>query len=182
MRRLLTISFRAAALPAGGLLAACGPTEYERAGGGPGETGYTTSRLAEDRYLVTFEGNAQTPRETVETYLLYRAAEVAAETGHPYFALVAQATEREVDYNVYAARPGLHGLGPGFGGVGPAYGYPYYATWGYGGLPPTVTTTDAFEAYATVAMLESRDTAREDVFETEAVLAGLRPLVEFPES
>ncbi len=40
------------------------------------EGGYTSAQLAPDRWQVTFSGNSLTSRETVEDYLLYRAAEL----------------------------------------------------------------------------------------------------------
>ena len=48
-------------------------------------TGYTDRALAQNRYRVTFTGNTATPRETVETYLLLRAAEVARAANSTHF-------------------------------------------------------------------------------------------------
>src|SRR6201994_1755119 len=59
------------------LLAGCmGPTPYAPRTEG-NRTGYTDRALTQTRYRITFTGNSVTPRETVETYLLLRAAEVA---------------------------------------------------------------------------------------------------------
>jgi len=158
------------------LAAGCGPTAYGPVG--PfGETGYQTTRLSADRYLVSFEGNAQTSRQTVETYLLYRAAEVAEQTGHPYFALVESETEREVDVDAYYTTPGFYGFGRGVG-FGPRFtAFPYYATFG-NGPGPSVATSDSYEAYATVEMFEERPPGRTDVFDTSAVIGTLRPEIE----
>ena len=100
------------------LVAACGPTEYGPASS-LSDTGHTTSQVADDRYVVRFEGNAATSRERVEVYLLYRVAQVAEQTGHPYFAIVGEETEREIE---------THYTAPGFYGHGP-FRYPYYSTY-----------------------------------------------------
>ena len=44
-----------------------------------------TGRLSDNRWRVTFTGNSVTPRETVENYLLLRAAEVTLAAGHQPF-------------------------------------------------------------------------------------------------
>ena len=161
------------------LTASCGPTPYAPAAA-PGGTGYDTTQLSQDRFLVSFEGNAATSRQRVETYMLFRAAEVAAQTGHSHFAIVRQDTERDVDVNVYAASPGLYGYGSRFG-TRRGFGFPYYTSIGYG-LGPTVTTTDSYETFATVQMLDARPPDRTDVFETRDVLATLGPVVRRPET
>jgi hypothetical protein len=43
--------------------------------------GFTDQRLDQNHARVTFQGNTVTSRETVETYLLYRAAEVTISQG-----------------------------------------------------------------------------------------------------
>lgn len=160
------------------VLAACGPTQYEPAAS-PRGTGYTTTQLSSNRYLISFQGNAATARQTVETYLLFRAAEVAEQTGHPYFALVEHDVERDVDVNTHYFSRGFYGYGPSLG-FGPSWGYPYYGTFGYAG-GPMVTTSDSYQAFAAVHMFDARPEGREDVFETEDVLTTLRPRIEFPE-
>src|SRR4249920_3628339 len=49
------------------------------------DTGYTDLALTPNRYRITFTGNSATPRETVEGYLLLRAAEVARAAGYESF-------------------------------------------------------------------------------------------------
>lgn len=161
-------------------VAGCGPTPYEPAAS-PSDTGYLTEQLSEDRYRVSFEGNADTERETVETYLLYRAAEVAAKTGHPYFAVVEGEMEREVEVNRYMTMPGFYGYGARLYGPGFYGGFPYYTTSGY--TPgPAVATTDSYEAMATVEVLEARPDGRRPVFETQRVLRTLGPQIERPDA
>lgn len=70
------------------------PTPYQAMGadGSGPRYGYADRQLAEDRYRVTVSGNEATSRETVEDYLLYRAAELAHQRGAAGFRVV----EREV--------------------------------------------------------------------------------------
>ncbi len=66
-------------------LAACAaPAAY--APRRPGETtGYTDRELAPGRYRVTFTGNSVTTRDTVQDFLLLRAAEVTLAAGGTHF-------------------------------------------------------------------------------------------------
>lgn len=81
-----------------GLAAALGacsatPTPYQQAG--DTRYGFTERAIESDRYLVTFRGNSLTERETVETYLLYRAAELTLERGYDHFTLVRRDTDTD---------------------------------------------------------------------------------------
>src|SRR5579872_2803016 len=58
--------------------------------------GFTDQRIEADRYRVTFQGNSVTSRKTVETYLLYRAAELTLAQGYDWF----EAAERHTDKSV----------------------------------------------------------------------------------
>ena len=69
--------------------------------------GYSESRLEPDRWRVNFVGNTMTSRETVEGYLLYRAAELTLQNGDDWFAMVDRNTERRG----YQSRVTLLGLG-----------------------------------------------------------------------
>ena len=69
-----------------------------------------------DRYRVSFAGNNLTPREKVEDFLLYRAAEVTLDSGNDYFVLVDQDTERFTNFRTTTT---------GFGGFSGLYGSPY---------------------------------------------------------
>ena len=72
-------------LVAAGLLAGCmTPTPYAPRTEGQ-KTGYTDRALTQTRYRVTFTGNTVTPRETVESFLLLRAAEVTRAADYTNF-------------------------------------------------------------------------------------------------
>ena len=78
-------------------LAACGTaTPYQplqTGGASPG--GYSELQISHDRYRVNFQGNTLTDRETVERYLLFRAAELTVQEGYDWFKLVDRNTERQ---------------------------------------------------------------------------------------
>src|SRR4051812_30110703 len=57
--------------------------------------GYSDQRISRDRYRVVFQGNSITQRETVERYLLYRAAELTTQAGYDWFELVDRNTDRQ---------------------------------------------------------------------------------------
>ena len=89
MRRVL-ISMAALSM-----LAACAsPTPYQAADGS--RRGYTEQQIETNRFRISFDGNSLTDRETVETYLLYRAAELTVEEGYDHFMVVTRATDEAV--------------------------------------------------------------------------------------
>ena len=47
--------------------------------------GYSEQRIETDRWRVNFSGNADTSRQTVETYMLYRAAQLTLNSGYDWF-------------------------------------------------------------------------------------------------
>ncbi len=60
--------------------------------------GYAEYRVASDRWRVTFAGNSVTSRDTVEMYLLYRAAELTLQNGADWFETVDRSTQRDTRY------------------------------------------------------------------------------------
>lgn len=68
-------------------LAACATsTPYQLATPSPAiADGLSETRLATDRYRVTFAGNYRTSREQVQRDLLHRAAELAVQQGYDWF-------------------------------------------------------------------------------------------------
>ena len=93
-------------------------------------TGPTTYRpLADGVGYSQFIGNDSTPRDRVEDYLLYRAAEVMRFGGHDRFILLEKIVEPETTYWGSGYTGPAFGLGVGshhsFGSV--AYGPSYYA-------------------------------------------------------
>lgn len=69
-----------------------------------GESGYAETRQGETEWRVEFVGDDSASRETVETYLLYRAAELTAESGYAWFAMSKPAVSEDVEIIVEAER------------------------------------------------------------------------------
>lgn len=77
---------------AAGLLAACATaTPYQAAS--QDRYGFQEQQIEANRVRITFRGNTTTDRDTVETYLLFRAAEVTLQNGKDYFIVANRDTE-----------------------------------------------------------------------------------------
>jgi hypothetical protein len=117
---------------------------------GARSTGYTDEKLAENRYRVTFQGDSSTHRETVENYLLLRAAEVTRGAGFAWFAFDQRDTEAKTTYITPFARypywgPGWHR----FGRFHHSWLYdPWDPFWADNPIPRT-----RYEAYAEIVMI-----------------------------
>lgn len=80
-------------IAAAALLSACATaTPYQPAAANT-TYGFQEQRIENNRVRITFRGNTLTDRETVETYLLYRAAELTLESGNDYFIVANRDTE-----------------------------------------------------------------------------------------
>jgi hypothetical protein len=163
-----------------------GPTPYQPSTSLQGSGGYSEQRLAADRYRVTFAGNSMTSRETVENYLLYRAAELTAQQGYEWFIMADRDVERDrrvvVDRAFNDGRWGYWGprwryWGAGFGwrSWDPFYGDPFWAN------SVDVRTIERYEATAEIVM--RRDPPRDGdlrVFRAREVLENLGPNIQRP--
>ena len=68
------------------VLTACATaTPYQPAANADARNGFSEVQIESDRARISFDGNSLTDRETVETYLLYRAAELTKQKGYDYF-------------------------------------------------------------------------------------------------
>lgn len=128
MKRLLLTLAATAAL--GGLAACETATPYQplTTSAVAGTGGYSETKINDDLWRVTFSGNSLTSRDTVERYLMYRAAELTVAQGDDWFQDTHRATDKKTDYRVDPFYAG----GPGF-----AYGWgwrPYWSFYGRGGL------------------------------------------------
>ena len=120
MRRFL---FATAAAAVGLGLAACETaTPYQPAPPGPEASGfgYRDYQIDATHWRVSFAGNSLTSRETVEKYLLYRAAELTVQKGFDWF----QATDRHTDKDTSF-----------YGSSDPFYGSAFWGTYGWGWRP-----------------------------------------------
>ncbi|MEI9905187.1 MAG: hypothetical protein WDN06_15415 [Asticcacaulis sp.] len=93
--KTLTLALMAAASLT--LLSACAtPTPYQAALTTHGyNPGYSDTKLEDNRYRLSFAGNDLTKRETVENYLLYRAAELTLDSGYDWFEVVNRGTDEK---------------------------------------------------------------------------------------
>ena len=177
-------------------LGACATeTAYRPAtGSGFARTGYSDRQIEPNRYIVSFAGNTYTSRDTVERYLLFRAAELTLSRGYDNFILADKQTDlRSRTYSTPG--PGYGGFGYGsigaFGGWGPSWRYrgrgfgwrswdPYFGDpfWDRG---IDIQTVDKFEATAEIILGKGpkpRDNIR--AFDARAVVDSIGPSVVVP--
>ena len=112
------------------VLGACATaTPYQEASK-PGKfDGFSQTVIEQDRARVSFAGNSITDRDTVENYLLFRAAELTVEQGYDYFTL----QERDLEQNTR-----LRSTGSSFGnsrffnhsGFSPRFGWRSFNSFG----------------------------------------------------
>ena len=138
--------------------------------------GYSEVQIDHRTVRVAFRGNAYTPREIVETYLLYRAAEVTLEHSFDYFLIVdggIAARQRVEDYS-----------GPIFGGFGfYSYGgHSHGVGTGLGlGIPESYYTYKGYDSSVVIKMYKGwapQDDAR--AYGAKEVLEYLGPRVQRP--
>ncbi len=110
------------------LLSACAtPTPYQPAVATSGShTGYTDTRIEEGRYRLTFAGNDVTPRETVETYLLYHAADLTLQSGYDWFEIVKRDTDAKTRTMTTYDDPFMDSVSWRF------YRHSRWGAWGFG--------------------------------------------------
>lgn len=172
MKHLLT-GFAASAA----LLAACAEsTPYQRAAT-EGGFGYSEQQVEENRFMVGFSGNSLTERQSVETFLLYRAAELTRERGYDYFRLIRRDTEAERRFT--GTTPRYHDRFDVF--------YRYYHPrhgW-YGWRDPfwddvNLREVTRYEAMAEVQLGRGETPDSPDAFDAADVIRNLGPLVRPP--
>lgn len=192
----MTFSIRGlafAAIASASLLTAGCATEtsYRPAKGtGFNRTGYSDLRLQPDRFQVTFSGNSVTSRDTVERYLLFRAAELTLREGYRYFVTADRNTDLQSKLDV------TPGIGRGFGGFGGywgpswryhgrGFGYRSWRPFTGGAFSPwaddfDVRSIDRYEASADIVMFRDEPKGDAHAFEANAVVNTIRPSVVLP--
>lgn len=89
------------------ILSACAsPTPYAPL---KGRYGFSERQIEDNRFRVNFGGNYSTARETVENYLLFRAAELTLENGYDYFIVTKSDTEAKTTYAQSSYYPAYYG-------------------------------------------------------------------------
>ncbi len=138
--------------------------------------GFSDQRIEPDRFRVSFQGNTLTSRKTVETYLLYRSAELTLAQGFDWFETVDRHTDRSTE----------------------TYGDPYFywqPSWRFGGFHRHFgwgawgPWPDDFDAYTVESFAASTEivmhhgpkpTGNARAFDAHAVIANLGPTIQRP--
>ncbi|HUZ14447.1 MAG TPA: hypothetical protein VMU93_16580 [Caulobacteraceae bacterium] len=149
--------------------------------------GFTDQRLDANHFRISFRGNDMTSRRRVETYLLYRAAELTVAQGFDWFQMVERHTS--------ADRQGWIEPDP-FYGPGYPWGFwrPYWrfhGAWGWRTWDPywggpfwggyDVQTVDQYDASAEIAVYHGpKPVADPKAFDARQVMANLGPSIVRP--
>lgn len=191
----------AAVLIGSSVLAACvTATPYRPAtGSGFSRTGFSDQQIERDRFMVSFAGNTYTSRETVERYLLFRAAEITLQSGNDHFVLVERDTDRQSRTYTTPGAGGFGGFGGGFGGFGGPWGgwgpsWRFHgAGFGWRSWSPfwgdpfwdrsvDIRTVDRFEASAEIIVARGPKPATNlRAFDARDVVDRLGPTIRVPE-
>jgi hypothetical protein len=161
----------------GALLAACATeTAY-----GPRDAsgyGYTETRIEPNRFRVAFSGNSLTDQETVETYLLYRAAELTLQQGYDWFEIVDRDTEASRRVVGTGPYPGFYGSPFSYRYYHPVYGwYPWYDPFWNDVSYREVTR---YEADAEVFMGRGEKSDSPRAYDAREVQANLGTQIQYP--
>jgi hypothetical protein len=174
-------------------LSACAtPTPYQpNVRGQAASGGFSEQRIEANRFRVSFAGNSLTSRETVESYLLYRAAELTVAQGYDWFTIADRQTDRLTQSYMqsdpfYSSWYGSHyghfaptwryfGHGHGWNTWGPHMGGPFFAN------RMDIRTIQRFEAIAEIVMNRGSKPADDPAtFNAREVLQNLGPRIQRP--
>lgn len=164
-------------------------TAYRPAtGSGFERAGYSDRMIEPNRFMVSFAGNSYTSRDTVERYLLYRAAELTVQQGYDYFILSDRNTDKRT--RTYAT-PSFAGGPYGYGYWGPSWRYrgrgfgwrSWDPFWGdpFFDRSIDVQTIDKYEASAEIVLgrgPKPKDNVR--AFDAREVMRNLGPTIVTP--
>lgn len=158
------------------ILAACETATPYSPSGENSNYGFSEQQIENNRFRVTFNGNSLTSRETVENYLLFRAAELTRERGFDYFVVVKDDTEKETRYySTGTPYPDYYGYGRPF----PYYGYGYgFGRRGFedGDYRESVR----YSAMAYIQMFSGEKPNSATAYDADEVIANLGPKVVRP--
>jgi hypothetical protein len=187
LRRIGTLGAVAAASL---MLAGCmTETAYQPATGkGFSREGYSERQIEANRFAVTFSGNTMTSRDTVEKYLLFRAAELTVQQGDDYFVMA----DRDTDKKSRTYVNDFGGFGGGlYGGWGPRWRY-YGRGFGWRSWDPfwgdpffdrniDINTVEKYEATAEIVMGKGpKPAGNVRAFDAHDVMAKIGPTIVMP--
>ena len=164
------------ALAALAALGACATaTPYQAAN--TSDRGYSDQQVETNRWLVSFAGNSLTDRQTVETYLLYRAAELTSQNGYVHFRVVRRDTDTDSSFVPVGGRyPHFH---TSYRYYGPYWGRGFYDPWD---RPTDYREVTRFEATAEIIMGKGPKPDDPEFFDAEDVLMNLSGRIQRPET
>lgn len=164
--------------------------------------GYVDQQIETNRWAISFAGNTLTERQTVETYLLYRAAELTKQNGYDHFQIVSRDTDAQSRFvSIGFSSPfyyNFYGFGPhhgfyntrfrgrgfsrfhGFYGPGFRHGFGGYHDPFYGG-PSSFQERVNYEATAEIIMHHGEKPAEAAFFDAEDVLVNLSGQIQLPD-
>ncbi len=172
-------SLRTVALLSLAALAACAtPTPYQQAAT-PNGDGYSTQQIESNRFRISFRGNSLTNRQTVDTYMLYRAAEVTLQNTGDYFIVVNKDVDKNTGYESYGDDLAW-GWGGGWGwrGVGPGFGGPGFGGPGFHGGFDYARPINSYDAIADIVTYHGAKPANNPyAYDAREVLNAIGPTV-----
>ncbi len=168
----------AALVASAALLAACesGPTPYQPTADS-GDRGYSESRIENDRYRISFKGNSLTDRETVENYMLYRAAELTLQNGYDTFTIVNRDTDKD---SRTRSSGGFMGTRLSYVYFVPSYGW--VGAWEPYWTPSRYEQVTRYEAYAEIVMARGAKGSDPNAFDARQVSQNLASQIQRPAS
>lgn len=175
LRKLMAV----AAVATATALTACssGPTPYQPGVGS--ERGYSETRIESDRYRISFKGNSLTDRETVENYMLYRAAELTLQSGYDVFTIVNRETDKDRDVRRVG---GFYGPRLSYTYFSPRWGWihawdPFWTTY-----PSRFDEVTRYEAFAEIVMSRGPKGNDPNAFDARQVSQNLSATIQRPAS
>ncbi len=139
-------------------------------------TGYSQQQLDAQTWRVQFAGNINTPRETVENYLLYRSAEIMLFGGYDKFVMLEKDIERNVKYRDAGYYPhfgyGLH--------HGHRHGY-HHGLWYY--EPAYYTPLVSYSGTATIRIYSGGPPPNNaPIYDAQEIVQQLGPTIVLPQA
>lgn len=133
--------------------------------------GYSEQKLESNRYRVHFAGNDSTSQQTVENYVLYRAAELTLKDGYDWFLLS--------DRNTSTEKRDEGGMVISFGGFGWGHHYGH----GFGIAHPVGGRENArYQANVEVLMRKGKKSDDPNAFNAREIRDNLEPVIKRPEA
>ena len=152
--------------------------------------GYSEQQIEANRFRVEFAGNTLTSRQTVEKYLLFRAAQLTVSSGFDWFQSVDRHTDKQTSYygdgfDGWAGGPawGLYrpgfGWGYGYGGIGPYGGFGY---GGFGGPGFDIDQVTRYQASVEIVMGRGPKPPNPRAYDARQVIDHLQATIRYPKT